>query len=259
MEQEQMNKVFRKLSKLKNFYEGAKAVNNENEANVAEMAIQKLLAEYNLSMDEIESVDETEKKRHEVKHEAWSGYTYKSIGGVWEQRLTYVICKWNFCHCYTLNGSYKQLIVVGEPQNIETVRWLVDMLKERFVTFSKDRYKEYKDTLEEWEKPMSKDKFQRSYLAGAAAGLDAKLQEEHNREKAEEKELTTRISALVVRKDAAIKDYVQQTWGGAKRGRRFQENNDAARWSGYADGKHTSINKPIAGGRAAAEQTKMLS
>jgi hypothetical protein len=259
MDKEQMDKVYRKLSKLKNLYDGAKKANNENEANAAAVAIQRLLAEYNLSMDEIESVDEIEKKRHEVKHEEWSGYTYKSIGGVWEQRLTYVICKWNFCRCYILNGSFKRLIVVGEPQNLEIVRWLVDMLKERFVAFSKDRYKEYKETLEEWEKPMSKDKFQRSYLAGAAAGLDAKLQEEHNREKAEEKELTARISALVVRKDAAIKDYVQQAFGGTSRGRKFHENYNAARYTGYADGKHTSINKPIAGGRAAATSTRMLS
>lgn len=256
MDKLSIDKVHRKLAKLKNFYEGAKKVGNESEAANAFIAIQRLLAEYNLSMDEIGSVDDGQK--NEVKHEECSGYTYKSIGGCWEQRLTYVVCKWNFCHCYTIGGSYKRLIIVGEPQNIENVRWLVDMLKERFVSFSKDRYKAYLKTLPEGAKPMSKDKFQRSYLAGAAAGLDAKLREEHEREKKEEQELTTRINALVLRKDAAIQKYVEATWGGVRTGRRQHENFDQARMSGYTDGKNTSINRPIAGGKAEANKVKML-
>lgn len=257
MDKLSLDKVHRKLAKLKNFYEGAKKVNNESEAANAAAAIQRLLAEYNLSMDEIGSVDDNSK--NEVKHEEWSGYTYKSIGGWWEQRLTHVVCRWNFCQCYTLNHSYKRLIIVGEPQNIETVKWLVDMLKERFVAFSKDRYKEYLKTLDPWQKPMSKDKFQRDYLAGAADGLNAKLKEEHEREKKEEQELTTRISALVVRKDAAITDYVNKTWGGVGKGRSHRENYNEARNSGYTDGKNTSVHRPIAGGRSAVNQTKLLS
>lgn len=256
MEKMSLDKVMRKLAKLKKLYEGAKAINSQGEAEAAASAINRLLTEYNLTMDEVGSAEE--KEANAVMHEEVSGFTYKSIGGNWEQRLTYVICKWNFCRCYTYGSSYKRVIIVGERQNIETVKWLVDMLKERFVAFSKDRYKEYLNNLSGWEKPMSKDKFQRSYLLGCAQGLDTKLKEEHEKEKKEEQELAARINALVVRKDAAVVKYVEQQWGKVKAGTARRENYDEARAAGYKDGRNTNINKPIAGGRNAAASVKML-
>lgn len=250
-----LDKVMRKLAKLKKLYESAK-VCSQGEAEAAARAINRLLTEYNLTMDEIGSFEE--KEANSVMHEEISGFTYKSIGGNWEHRLTYVICKWNFCRCYTYGSSYKRVIIVGERQNIETVKWLVDMLKERFVAFSKDRYKEYLKSLQSWDKPMSKDKFQRSYLLGCAQGLDIKLREDHEREKKEEQELAARINALVVRKDAAVVKYVEEQWGRVKTSRGRKENYDEARATGYKDGKNTNINKPIAGGRNVAASVKML-
>lgn len=251
-----IDKVMRKIAKLKKLYEGAKAIKSEGEAQNAAALIQKLLAEYNLTMEEV-GTDE-EKAANNVIHEQISGYTRKSIGGYWEQRLTHVICRWNFCTCYRYGNSYKNLIIVGKKDNIEMVKWLLDMLKERFVHFSNERYKEYCKELEEGVKPSSKDKFQRSYLSGCAAGLDAKLKEEHEREKKEEVELSTKITALVVRNNAEIEEYVEKTWGGAKKGRKTREVWDSARSAGFKDGKNTNINKPIAGGRTAASSVKLL-
>lgn len=252
-----IDNVMRKIAKLKKLYEGAKAINSEGEANNAAACIQKLLTEYNLTMEEVGTAEE--KEENKVIHEEISGYTRKSIGGYWEQRLTHVICKWNFCTCYLYGKSYKRLIIVGKKDNIEMVKWLLDMLKERFVHFSNNRYKEYVKEMEEHNiKPSSKDKFQRSYLSGCAAGLDAKLKEEHEREKKEEVELSTKITALVVRNNAAIEEYVEKTWGGVGKGRRTRETYDSARATGYQDGKNTSINKPIAGGRTAANNVKLL-
>ena len=245
----ELKDVMRKLSNLKKLYEGAKKINSQEEAEAAARAIQRLLTQYNLTMDEIDSVE----KNNSVTHEEVSGLTYKSIGGRWEHNLTYVICKWNFCRCYTY-GSYKNVIIVGESQNIEIVKWLVDMLKERFVKFSKERYKEYIKSHDGWEKPMSKDKFQRSYLLGAVRGLDNKLQEEHDKE---EKELAARINALVVRKDADVVKYVEETWGKVKNSF-YRENCNEANSVGYIDGRNTNIQRPIAGGRTAVENTKML-
>lgn len=256
MEKMSIDKVMRKIAKLKKLYEGAKKINSEGEANNAAALIQKLLAEYNLTMEEVGTAEE--KAANNVIHEQISGYTRKSIGGYWEQRLTYVICRWNFCNCYIYGNSYKKLVIVGKKDNLEMVKWLLDMLKERFVAFSNNRYKEYVNGLAEGVKPCSKDKFQRSYLMGCAAGLDAKLKEEHEREKKEEVELSTKITALVVRNNAAIDEYVEKTWGKVANGRRTTERWDAARSTGYKDGKNTNINKPIAGGRTAASSVALL-
>lgn len=256
MEKMSIDKVMRKIAKLKKLYEGAKKINSEGEANNAAALIQKLLAEYNLTMEEVGTAEE--KAANGVIHEQISGFTRKSIGGYWEQRLTHVICRWNFCTCYIYGNSYKKLVIVGKKDNLEMVKWLLDMLKERFVAFSHNRYKEYRNGLEEGVKPCSKEKFQRSYLMGCAAGLDAKLQEEHEREKKEEVELSTKITALVVRNNAAIDEYVEMTWGKVGTARRTREHYDRARNAGYQDGKNTNINKPIAGGRTAASSVALL-
>ena len=247
--------VMRKIQKLKKLYEGAKKINSEGEANNAAALITKLLTEYNLSMDEVEM--EAQKSKSEIIQESISGYEYRSIGGYWEQRLTHVLCRWNFCRCYIYGSSYKRLLIIGKKENLEMVKWLLDMLKERFVAFSKDRYKEYKNGLNEWEKPMSKDKFQRSYLMGCAVGLNAKLQEEHEREKREEVELSERITALVKRNDTELSKYVEEKLGEVgtvKTRERFDE----ARQRGFQDGRNTSLNRPIAGGRSEVSRQRLI-
>jgi hypothetical protein len=251
-----LSKVMRKISALKKMYDGAKAINSEGEAANAAYLMQKLLREYNLTLEEVDQ--EVNQEQNPMLHEEMSGYTYKSIGGRWEQRLLHVICKWNFCRCYTYGSSYKNLIIVGRKENVEIVKWLRDMLSERYVAFSKQHYKEYLKNLKPYEKPMGKDKYQRSYLIGCAVGLDAKLTEEHQREKREEVELSTKITALVVRNDSEIVKYVDKQWGKVIKGRSYRENYDEARAKGYEDGKNTELHKPIAGGRSAANDVKLL-
>lgn len=250
----ELNDVLKKLRKLQKLYEGAKKINSEGEANSAAAAIQKLLTMYNLSMDEISKEEE---RADEILEERVSGYSYKSIGGEWEFRLLYVLCKWNFCKCFQTGGTYKKLMIFGKKENMETVKWLRDMLAERFVEFSKKRFKEYKETMEYAMKPISMDKYQRSYLVGCAEGLDAKLKEESDQYKKADTDFSAKVTALVVRNDAAVTEYIRNKYRvGERRSRR--ENFDSARAYGYEDGKNTTINKPISGGQAQASKVGLL-
>lgn len=237
-----LESVLNKLRKLQNFYEGAKKINSEEEANVAAAAIQRLLTQYNLSMDEI-GTDE-EKTKDNVLEESMNGFTYKSIGGPWEYRLLNVICKWNFCKCLLYGGSFKRLIIFGKKENIETVKWLNSMLSERFVAFSKSRFKEFKQTMEFAMKPISIDKYQRSYLLGCAAGLDAKLQEENDIEKRKDQDFGTKVTALVVRNNAAIVEYIESKYS-TTRAKARRENFDEARCRGFEDGRNTNLYKQV--------------
>lgn len=256
MENQNLDSVLKKLRKLQNLYDGAKKINSEGEAMAAAAAIQRLLTQYNLSMDEI-SADENESK-DTILEEKWSGFSYKSIGGKWESRLTYVLCKWNFCKCFEHGGSYKVLLIVGKKENIETVKWLREMLSERFVEFSKKRFKEFQQTDEYKFRPIGKDKYQRSYLMGCCSGLDAKLLEESERDKKEDADFSAKVTALVVRNDAAIKEYVESKYK-VGTGRPVRERLDAARNSGFQDGHNTDLYKPVSQGqKAAANNMKML-
>lgn len=251
-----LDSVLKKLRKLQNLYEGAKKINSEGEANAAAAAIQKLLIQYNLSMDEI-GTDE-EKSKDTVLEEKVDGFTYKSIGGEWEFRLLYVICKWNFCKCFQVGGTYKRLMIFGKKENIETVKWLRSMLSERFVSFSKNRFKEYKKTVEYAMNPISMDKYQRSYLMGCAAGLDAKLKEESDREKAKDDEFVAKVTALVVRNDTAVTEYIENKYKVGK-GKARRENFDSARAFGFRDGKNTELHKQVSSGaKSQAQGVKLL-
>lgn len=236
-----LEKVLRKLAKLKNLYEGAKKINSEGEANNAAVLIQKLLTEYNLTMDEIETDDD---KKSDLIHERLSGYEYKSIGGYWELMLTQVVCDYNFCRCFKYGNSYKNLLIIGSKDNVENCKWLVKFLKETFVKLSNVRYKEYCENNMMLKQP-TKDKFQRSYLIGCAQGLRVKFEEEKEERERAEKEKASRITALAVRNNEAVNKYVEQQWGGYGKGRSFSVKHDVANAMGVRDGKNTTINKQI--------------
>ena len=240
-ENENLDIVLKKLRKLQALYEGAKKINSEGEAANAAFLINKLLIQYNLTMDQIGAEPEDDP----VLHEYSSGFTYKSIGGEWEQRLTWVLCKYNFCRCFIYGSSYKKLLLVGKKENLEMVKWLREMLSERYVQFSKEKYKEYVKGLYEWQKPMSKDKYQRGYLMGCAAGLDMKLKEESEREKKDDEVLATQITALVVKNDTALDTYVAEKFGKAGTHRTRRSGDYSAYSQGFKDGKNTEIYKPI--------------
>ena len=52
-----INSILSKLKKLQRLYEGAKAINSEAEAANAAAKIQNLLTQYNLSMADLDAVE----------------------------------------------------------------------------------------------------------------------------------------------------------------------------------------------------------
>lgn len=79
---------------------------------------------------------------------------------------------------------------------------------------------------------------------GAADGLDAKLQAESDADKAKDEVFGTKVTALVVRNDAAVKEYVEEMFGRAGK-RRSSQKYDSARSYGYKDGKNTNLHKQV--------------
>lgn len=237
-----MDKIMSKIKKLKAMYEGAKKIGSEAEAATAAALLNKLLLQYNLSMDEI---DMSERPVDPVGHEVISGFEYKSIGGEWENRLTNVLCKHNLCHSYVYGSSYKRLLIVGRRENMELVKWMLAMLKERYVAFSKTAYKAYKESREYVYTRYSKDRFQRSYLLGCAEGLDEKLTAEREREKKQDEKFATQVNALVVQSDGALKAYVAEQFGETGHRTGGRTNAYSARQAGREEGRRTELYKPI--------------
>ncbi len=242
--------ALKKLKKLKKLYEGAKKINSEGEAAAAASAIQRLLVEYNLSMEEVESSISKDEKKDNVKEEEASGYTYKSIGGQWEYRLAYVCCKYNFCKCFMYGNSYKNLLLIGKKENLEIVKWLREMLSERFVEISNKEWKEYKKTAEYSFYHISKDRFQRGFLMGCVAGIDEKMREIAERDKREDEVYSSKVTALTLRNNTDIDEFIANKYSRVKYTKnRAVAGTDSARNMGYKVGKNTDIYKPIASSR----------
>lgn len=252
----ELDSVLKKLRKLKRLYEGAKAINSESEAATAAALIQKLLTEYNLSIDEV-GVNE-EKKGSGIEETFCSGHNYPYIEGRWELQLWHVLCKYNFCKCFVYGSSYHRLVLFGKSENLEMVKWLHDTLAERYVEFSRQRYHEYKKT-EEYAMTFKKPtigKFQRSYLMGAVNGLDKKLGEMVESDKKADQEYGTKVTALVLRTNTAIDEFIQDKYGGTGKGRKYTNHTiSSAYGSGVKDGYNTDIHKPIQNNQRAAAQS----
>lgn len=235
--------VMRKIAKLKKLYEGAKEINSEGEANKAAVIMQKLLIEYNLTMEDVSSKEE--KNQNNVLDEKISGNDYKTMGGIWEQRVTYVICKWNFCKCYIYGNSYRNLVIVGRKNNIEFVKWLTSVLKERFYDLAKKRWKEYHKINPD--SPISQGVWMRSYLIGCAEGLDANFKKEKEIVQKKDNQKSERVTALVLRSKTEIDEYVKNQYGRVKKSNKGvgKNYNFNARFTGYNDGRNTNINNPL--------------
>jgi len=238
----QIDQIQNKLRKLIKLQESAIKVGNENEATAAAAAIQRLLLSYNLSIDELDLKD---KPKAGVEENMDSWYKYKFIGGDWEFRLMYVCCKWNFCKCF-IHGDRKdrRMLILGLPQNMETVKWLHTMLCERFVELGKLKYKLYQDTIDFKFKPIGLDTYLRHYLGGCVSGLDVKFQEEANADKSQDAIFAGKVTALVLRNDAAIDEFVATKYK-MNKGRQTNVKVNNIFMHGVKDGKNTSINKAV--------------
>ena len=254
----ELDNVLKKLRKLQKLYYGAKKINSEGEAANAAALIQKLLTEYNLTMDE---VSKSNKKDNGVQETFCSGHNYPYVEGRWEYQLWYVLCKWNFCKCFMYGKSYKRLVLFGSKENLEMVKWLHDVLAERYVVFSRQRFHEYEktETYAMLYKKPTIGKFQRSYLMGVVIGLDKKLKEISDADKKADQEYGTKVTALVLRTNTAIDEFINNKYKMGS-GRRYSNNFVGSAYSnGVNDGYNTDIHKPIQNNqRNAASGVKLL-
>ena len=254
-----LNSILSKLKKLQRLYEGAKAINSEAEAQNAAIKIQNLLTQYNLSMADVESVADNEQKTDVIEERLGDNWQRK-CGGSWDQLLLYGICNYNFCYVLVSNRNVcrtnrngrevwenrRRYIIIGEPQNIQVVKWLFDVLAANLYKLALKRYEEYRndDTQEVMrlfvgEKKMHRGTFLRSYLAGAAKGVQQKLKEERDREL----QAQVQVNALVLRTDKKLDDYLAEKYPKLGKARLAHIGSYQAMRQGMEDGRNVTISK----------------
>ena len=171
--QEQIENIKRRIAKLKRLSDGARKCRSFAEAEQAASMMQRLLDEYNLTMDSICLDDRPEFKNDgNFTHEKRK---MKGLGrnpGTWIRLLRGTICR--YCYCISLSDSrdLSRFEIVGSQENVSAALWLTEYLSSTFISLSRRRYIEH---IAQWvlgkEKRFPYGDFRDSYLKGCVSGL----------------------------------------------------------------------------------------
>lgn len=242
------SKVLEKIKKLVAKQQSAEEIGSVEEAEIFAAKVQELLMKHNLSMSQIEQ------DRADGMAEDTLSVKIPSIGGKSNFQIMNAIAKNNWCKCFTLGGT-KNFVIVGDKDNVATVKYIHSIVTPVFVNAGKNDYKnDYLPHCTDY-KPIGVDTYLRKYILGCASGLFDKLYEERQEmiqeddlDKKGTNELT--CSALIVLNDKAVDNYIGEKHGKLVRGRKTTTSRRAngAYENGYDTGKNVSISAPISAG-----------
>lgn len=226
-----------KLKKLLRFAEDAKKRDSQAEFENAMARVQNILLQYNMELGEIDLEEKPQIggeplfDTRETNHQLFP----KNEGG-WLIRLWTVIAKHHLCLVYTVSMGKLGIVLNGENQNRELVKFIVDQCIPRIRGMAKQSWKEY----EGFDK---KNTYIRSFLLGCVEGLDKCLESQKRTIQNDNQQMY----ALVVQKSNAVTDWVYSKVR-LTRGRGSTSSSSAGREAGYAAGSKMQIHKDMGTG-----------
>jgi hypothetical protein len=224
------DELYEKLQKLLRKAESARELGSLAEAEAFAMKAQAILMEYNMAM---EDVDLEDKPKVEGPHITDKDFLPKNEGR-WLVLLYQVIARYNMCRAVTHNHGADGITLCGEKINIETVRYICDQLEAKLRVCVKDEFRRYAG-------PEKKGAYTRGFYLGAVEGIRAKLESN----KTEMQNDNRNITALIVVKDAAVVQFMQNEFGRMGRSKGAKTSSADGRSTGYKTGQGMSINKGV--------------
>jgi hypothetical protein len=189
-----MEKIMIKIKKLLSLQEGAEKINSLEEAANAAEKIQRLLLKHNLSLRDVQSMEErVEGTDHTIVPA--SDYGYNKREGGWVASLVNGIAKHNLCYLVitSCQGELETLTILGSADNLEIVTYMSKTLI-KMARNMETRAWAYYDGSEK------RGKFRRGFLMGFTMGVLKKLRETLEEMQAEDSHLT----ALVIQNTEAL-------------------------------------------------------
>ena len=163
-----MNQILEKISKTLRL---GKQNNNENEAQAAILAAQRLMAKYKITEEDINGfLNENEKQDDEVISENAENETNNDK---WKRSLMITIAKNFRCDVYYHNGK---LVIVGAKEDILISKrvyiYANQAILNSFKKFFKENYELYDVNA------SMRNKYKREYALGFIKGLSEKFEEQ---------------------------------------------------------------------------------
>ena len=182
-----MNQILDRISKALRL---GKDNNNENEAQAAILAAQRLMAKYKISEEEINDfLDENEKQENEVIEEKADTETNNDK---WKRNLMITIAKNFRCDVYYHGGK---LVIVGAKEDILISKRVYLYAKQAILNSFKDFFRENYNIY--MVSNTIRNKCKREYAFGFTKGL---------KEKFEEQKANSELALVVVNPD--VKEYL---------------------------------------------------
>ena len=224
--EESIIKKIRKLLTLANC-KGA----TEAEAKQAMEMAQHLMTKYKISIANVES----EKVSFEIRHEVFHKRKSQSINPA-DEYIMPILQRFYRVRVLYSGGRYgKELIIIGAHEDIEIAKYVHAFLRNVFFKC----WNEYKR--------INLYANRRSYYRGLSEGLHERMLNSELCEKQTAEQDTCQKFELVLRNtNIAIRDYVSDTFGGAKQAKQRKSSIDSSSYSaGKIRGGTISINKAI--------------
>lgn len=243
---EKTAKILDKIKKLMKLQASAEKIGSIHEAEKAATMIQKLLTEYNLSMDSVGDLDADDNKREQVTEDRDMSWFVPTIGGQWKMKLAVTISRFNFCKIVITNTKKRTFMIIGTQANIDVCKYLIEMLTEKFVAIGKREYQNYAKDLYYGQKAISYDAYVRRFCEGANVGLYHKLRAEAKEVQKEYGE--ARVISLVIFNDKAIENYIAEKIGPLGKGKASSNyKQDDVTAKGYRTGRNVQLNSGAVG------------
>lgn len=243
-----LDKIKNKIEKLLKLEKGAKEIGSLEEAANAAAKAQTLMVKYNIEASQID----IDKKENTMNHEIIvlsDEHKWTKIDGFWMFKMYKSLSQYNFCEIilsdrdtYYRNKNdiltkkkLHRLYLLGEPINIEMVKFMAGQLIERLKMMQKVSYALYGG-------PEKRNAFKRGYFIGAVEGINMKLAEMQEANQIQ----YTGLTGLIKMTGLAIQDKKKELFGNnLTQVRRKQVSSQHGRAKGQHDGSNMSIRKGI--------------
>lgn len=236
------------IEKIKNLLkkaESVKAMGNLAEAEAFSMKAQELMLKHSVEAEEIRRSTGA-KMQMKLTVWNWDELTNRHESD-WVKNLILSLCAGNMLRVITLspNGHYTasnpdykwkeaDLAILGQPENIELTRYMLDQLISRARPMSKEAFKTYLGS-------EKRNTFIRGFLRGFAEGVGIKLAESLDKYKNE-----SETGLMIINNNQALSTFVRSKFpslGTGSSGHSLKGQGGIA--TGREAGKNTSVHRGI--------------
>lgn len=231
------------INKIKALYAKAASTDSMEEAETATAMATKLLIKYNLDLSKIDLKTEAEKKASIIKDYHHLGGEQKRHESEWVAKLYMQIAKYNLCRAFSagernsgVNYNPGYVLIIGEPQNIELVKFIVGQVVYQIRRLEPLAWKSYYGI-------EKRNAFRRGFFDGAAIGVGTKLYHERQEMEAAKSGEAQEMGLMVISKDALVNNYISENIT-FKAGRSTKGLSSAdGKTLGFEAGRNITINK----------------